>query len=323
MAKGLATVYDNLSTLLAAGVPLIRSLRTVSAGLKGRLRQVFAKATSTVEKGMPLSEAMSLHPKVFARLDIMIIHAAEESGNLAEALDMLGHWYEFSRRIRNLTLASLALPILMAHLAAVIYPVPALVWSDWDFAAYRRTALLIVLVLCYIPAALIICIIRFTPQTGAMRRIVDRISLRMPLFLGRALRKLALSRYCWIFHMTSQAGMPITECSEMAANGAGNMVVADLFMACTASVKAGNSFSDGLSPKLPPEFVEPWRIGEETGRLDEISKRLAQKNGEDAEFWFKQFAVWFPRAYYGVIAAVMIVMVFKGYANLYGGLLNP
>ena len=122
--------------------------------------------------------------------------------------------------------------------------------------------------------------------------------------------------------MTCEAGMPITECSEMAANGTGNMVVADLFRACTASVKAGNPFSDGLSPKLPAEFIEPWRIGEETGRLDEISKRLAEKNGEDAEFWFKQFATWFPRFVYGVIAAVMIVMVFKGYAAIYGGLLD-
>jgi type II secretory pathway component PulF len=176
--------------------------------------------------------------------------------------------------------------------------------------------------LWYIPAALIICAIRFTPQTGVIRQIFDRVSLHIPLFLGRALRKLALSRYCWIFHMTSQAGMPITECSEMAANGAGNTVVADFFAGCTASVKAGNPFSDGLSSKLPPEFVEPWRIGEETGQLDEMSKRLAEKNGEDAEFWFRQFAVWFPRAYYAVIAAVMIVMVFKGYANLYGGLLG-
>ena len=319
MAKGLATVYDDLSTLLAAGVPLIRSLRTVSAGLRGRLQQVFLQVTGSVEKGIPLSDAMSSHPKVFARLDVMIIHAAEESGNLAEALGLLGKWYEFSRRIRNLTLSGLALPILMIHLAAVLFPVPALALGGWDFEAYFRSVLL-TLAIPYMLGAAIIGVMHLTPQTGIARRTFDSVLLHIPFFLGRALYKLAISRYCWIFHITSKAGMPITECSEMAANGAGNMAAADLFRACTASVKAGNPFSDGLSPRLPPEFVEPWRVGEETGRLDEISKRLAEKNGEAAEFWFNQFAFWFPRVVYAVIAAVMIVKVFKGYAGLYGGL---
>jgi len=322
LAKGLATAYYNLSTLLEAGVPLLRSLRTVEAGLRGPLQRAFGRLIEGVSNGNPLSDALDMNPKLFARLDVMIIRAAEASGNLAESFGLLAKWHEFSRRIRNLTLSGLALPILMAHLAAVLYPVPGLVQSDWDFTAYRHTVLLVVLVLCYIPAALIICIMCFTPQTGIIRRIFDHISLRIPFFLGRALYKLALSRYCWIFHMTSKAGMPITECSEMAANGAGNMAVADLFRASTASVKAGNPFSDGLSSKLPPEFIEPWKIGEETGELDQIAKRLADTNAEAAEFWFNEFARWFPRFYYGVIAAVMIVMVFKGYAALYGGLLD-
>jgi len=321
VVKGLATVYDNLSTLLAAGVPLIRSLRTVSAGLRGRLQQVILQVTGSVEKGAPLSDAMSLHPKVFAGLDVMIIHAAEESGNLAEALDLLGKWYKFSKRIRSLTLSGLALPILVIHLAAVLFPLPGLALGGWDFAAYGRSVLLLLLVLFYIPAMLVICVIRFTPETGIARRTLDLFSLKIP-GLGRARYKLALSRYCWIFHITSKAGMPITECAEMAIEGTGNTVVANLFRPTVASVNAGNPFSEGLSSKLPPEFIEPWRIGEETGQIDEITKRLAEKNAESAEFWFKQFAIWFPRIVYAVLCLIMIVMVFKGYANIYGGLLD-
>ncbi len=322
MVKGLATVYDNLSTLLAAGVPLIRSLRTVSSGLRGRLQQVFLEATGSVEKGTPLSDAMSLHPKVFARLDVMIIHAAEESGNLAEMLDLLGKWYKFSKRIMSLTLSGLALPILMIHLAAVLFPIQVLALGGWDFAAYGRSVLLILLVLFYIPAVLIVGVMRLTPQTGIARRTFDHVSLRIPFFLGRALHKLALSRYCWIFHITSKAGMPISECADLAIKGTDNVVVAELFRPALASVRAGNPFSEGLSSKLPPEFLEPWRIGEETGQIDEITKRLAEKNAESAEFWFKQFAIWFPRFVYAVIGLVMIIMVFKGYAALYGGLLD-
>jgi len=320
LPKGLATVYDNLSTLLDAGVPLIRSLRTVSAGLRGRLQQVFLRVTGSVEKGMPLSDAISSNPKVFARLDVMIIHAAEESGNLAEALDMLGHWYEFSRRVKRRVISGLMLPVFIIHAAAFMVPLPRLIIAGWDVEAYFRSVLL-TLAVPYILAGLIIGIMRFTPQTGIARRALEGFSLRIPL-LGRALYNLALSRYCWIFHIASKAGMPITECSEMAANGTGNMAVADLFRGCTASVKAGNPFSDGLSPKLPAEFIEPWRIGEETGRLDEISKRLAEKNGEAAEFWFNQFAAWFPRVVYGALLLIMAFVVIYRCMALYGGVFS-
>jgi len=320
VVKGLATVYDNLSTLLAAGVPLIRSLRTVSAGLRGRLQQIFLKVTGSVEKGMPLSDAMGTHPKVFAPLDVMIIHTAEESGNLAEALDMLGHWYEFSRRVKRRVLSGLMLPLFIIHLAAFLPPLPRLILAGWDVEAYFRSVLL-TLAIPYIVVALIICVMRFTPQTGIARRMLEGFSLKIPL-LGKALYNLALSRYCRIFHMTSKAGMPITECADLAVKSTGNVVVAELFRPCSASVKAGNPFSDGLSSNLPLEFIEPWRIGEETGQLDEISKRLAEKNGEAAEFWFKQFAVWFPRVVYGLLLLAMAVIVIRRFISLYGSALS-
>ena len=320
MVKGLGTVYDNLSTLLAAGVPLIRSLRTVSAGLRGRLQQTFLQVVESIQKGMPLSDAMGAHPKVFAQLDIMIIHAAEESGNLAESLDLLGQWYQFSKRIKGRTLSGLALPIVVIHAAAFMIPMPRLLLGGWDVGVYFHSALSI-LAIPYILAALIIGVICLTPQTGLARRTLDRFSLIIP-GLGRARYKLALSRYCWIFHITCKAGMPVTECADLAVKGTGNTVVAELFRPAVASVKAGNPFSEGLSSKLPLDFLEPWRVGEETGRIDEMSKRLAENNAETAEFWFKQFATWFPRFVYFVILIIMAVMVVMGYANLYGGMLN-
>jgi len=321
VVKGLATVYDNLSTLLAAGVPLIRSLRTVSAGLRGRLQKAFVKVTETIQKGMPLTDAMAMHPKVFAQLDIMITHAAEQSGTLAESFDRLGQWYKFLKRIRGIILSGLVLPFLLIHLAAVLFPIVDLALGGWDFAAYRRSVLILLLVLCYIPATLVICVMRFTPETGLARRMLDRFTLIIPT-LGRAHYKLALSRYSWIFHITSKSGIPVTECAEMAIKGTGNTVVANLFTHAVESAKAGNPLSEGLSSKLPPEFIEPWRVGEETGQIDDITQRLAENNAEGAEFWFKQFATWFPRVLYAVIMVVMVIMVFKAYAQVYGSLLN-
>lgn len=309
MAKGLATAYYNLSTLLEAGVPLLRSLRTVEAGLRGPLQRAFGRLIEAVSNGNPPSDALDMNPKLFARLDVMIIRAAEASGNLAESFGLLAKWHEFSQRIKRRILSGLALPFLLIHITALVAPLPAFVLGGFDVKSYILSALLIVSVF-YIPAVIIIAIMRVTPETGIARRALDHVSLWIPV-LGRALYKLALSRYCRIFHMTSKAGMPIAECSEMAANGAGNMAVADLFRASTASVKAGNPFSEGLSSRLPPEFIEAWKIGEETGELDQIAKRLADTNAEAAEFWFNEFGRWFPRFVYLFVCGVMIYRIFR------------
>jgi type II secretory pathway component PulF len=318
LAKGLATAYYNLSTLLEAGVPLLRSLRTVEAGLRGPLQRAFGRLIEGVSNGNPLSDAVDTNPKLFARLDVMIIRAAEASGNLAESFGLLAKWHEFSQRIKRRILSGLALPFLLIHVTAIVAPLPAFVLGGCDVKSYILSALLIVSVF-YIPAAIIIAIMRLTPETGIARRVLDHLSLWIPV-LGRALYKLALSRYCRVFYMLCKAGVPITQCAEMATSGAGNAVVADLFRPAAASVESGNPFSEGLSSKLPPEFVEPWKIGEETGELDEIAKRLADTNAEAAEFWFNEFGRWFPRFVYVLVCGVMIYQIFKLLPAAMGGI---
>ena len=318
--KHLARAYYNLSTLLEAGVPVTRSLKVVTAGLRAPLQKAFDSVSDSVSKGNPLSEGLKMSPRVFAPLDVMMINAAEESGNLSEALALLAKWYEFTRRMKWLIIGGLALPFLLIHCAAVLGPFPTLALGGWDIERYVRSVLFI-LALFYVPALTIIFIMRFTPYKGIARRALDQVSLKIPV-LGKALYKLALSQYCWVLHMTSKAGMPVTRCAEMAVEGTGNAAVADLFRPAVDSVRAGNPFSEGLSPKLPLEFVEPWKVAEETGGLDDISKRMAENNGESAEFWFKQFAVWFPRVVYFIIMLIMIYMVFRGWGIIYGSMLS-
>lgn len=308
VAKNLAVAYYNLSTMLDAGVPVVRSLNTITSGLKGPLRRTFGQLTETVSKGNPISEAMALSPKIFVPLDIMIVQAAETSGNLAESLGLLSKWHEFSRRIKKKILSGLALPILLIHLTAIIAPFPSLALGGWQVSGFILSALRI-LSLFYIPAAIIFAIMRFTPQAGSLRRGLNHVTLKIPA-LGRATYKLALSRYCWVFHMLCKAGVNINDCAEMAVAGTGNAVVAELFRPAAAVAKAGNPLSEGLSSKLPREFIELWRIGEETGNLDDVTKRLANNNAEAAEFWFREFGRWLPRVVYGLVCLVMIYYIF-------------
>jgi type IV pilus assembly protein PilC len=172
--------------------------------------------------------------------------------------------------------------------------------------------------LFWVPAGIIFLIIRTTPATGQARRVLDNIVLRIPI-LGSAVHKLAIGRFCWAFHMLSKAGVPYSESVDMALSVTGNAVIADRFAPAAKSVKAGELMSAGLSKELPLDLVEMWKTGEETGMLDSISRKLAENYSEQAEFWFAEFARWFPRFVYFLICLMLIRMILTLAGSIRGG----
>ena len=309
MSGKLAIAYNNLSTMLDAGVPVQRSLNTLIPGLKPRLQKAFLALADGVAQGNPLAETMILHPKVFDPVDIMIVEVGEKSGNLPDLIALLSKWHEISARMLKRMISGLLLPVFILTIAAFVFPLPAFVLGELSLTSYLLKVAGI-LMLFWIPAGLIILIVRTTPKTGSVRRVMDNVVLHIPV-LGSASHKLAIGRFCWAFHMLCKAGVPYSESVDMAISVTGNLVVADLFRPAAESVKAGELMSEGLSPKLPFELVEMWKTGEETGRLDDVTKRLANNYSEQAEFWFAEFTRWFPRFVYCLICIVLIIMIFQ------------
>jgi type II secretory pathway component PulF len=315
VATGIALAYYNLATMLDAGVPTQRSLNVVASGLEDRLQRAFMELAEAVAKGNTLAETMTGSPAVFGPLDVMIVRAAEKSGSLPESLSLLSKWYEFSARIRKRIFSGLLLPIFLIHLTAIFAPLPGFLlggWNIWDYL----TEVAIILSLFYVPTVAVV-IVRMMPRTSPLQGLLDQLMLKIPV-LSPAVFRLALSRYCWVFHMLTKAGLPITDCAEMAAASTGNVVVAELFRPGTASARAGNPVSAGFSAQLPVELVSIWRIGEETGELDNVTKRLAESNGQAAEFLFGEVAQWFPRLIYVLVSILIIAYIFRNLAIIMG-----
>ena len=314
MSSDLAIAYHNLSNMLEAGVPVQRSLNTVTPGLKPRLKKAFVALADGVAQGNPMSEAMVLHPKVFDPVDIMLFEVGETSGNLPDLIGLLSKWHEISARMLRKMISGLLLPVMVLTIAAFVFPLPNYVLGGWDLREYLLKALSILL-LFWIPAVIIVVIIRTTPRTGPARRVLDSIVLRIPV-LGKAVYRLSIGRFCWAFHMLCMAGVPYSESVDMALSVTGNQVVADMFRPAAKSVKAGELMSEGFSKKLPFDVVELWKTGEETGRLDDMSRRLADNYSEQAEFWFAEFSRWFPRFVYFLICLMLIKMIFTLAGNI-------
>ena len=314
MPNTLAMAYHNLSVMLDAGVPILRSLNTVGSNLEPRTRNAFLKLADGVSNGNPLAETMSQDPRLFNPVDVMLVRAAETSGSLSEVIGLLAKWHELSGRLRRKMLSGMALPALLIAILAFVAPFPGFVLGGWEVRPFLFAAVRILL-LFWVPAGLIFLIVRMTPATGPARRLLDRVVLRIPI-LGRAMYKLAVSRYCWVFHMLCKAGVPAMESADMAVSATGNAAVADLFRPAVESIRAGGLVCEGFSSKLPADFRDIWRVGEESGTLDDATKRLADNNTEAAEFWFDEFARWFPRLVYFLVCLVMVYYIFKNFVSI-------
>jgi type IV pilus assembly protein PilC len=316
----LAQSYYDLATLLDAGVPIMRSIDILIQGRQGRLKRTFTAMRESLSQGASLSEAVDRHRNVFPEMDRMLIQAAETSGVLGDAFKMLSQWHEFVGRLTRRIASGLLYPVFCLHAAAFLVPALPLILGKIGFGGFLLRVMQI-LAFLYVPMLLVLAVSHFRPRTSSLRHFFDRLVLSIPVF-GPAVYHLAVSRYAKAFVMLYQAGVPITECTQRAQLVTGNAIVADLFAGATASVREGGLASDGLSSRLPAEYRDMWRIGEEAGELDKMADKVAQMAADRADLYFTAFASGFPKVVYFAVMAFMAIMVLYGYSQIYGGLLQ-
>jgi len=316
----LAQAYYDLAVLLDAGVPILRSLDIVIQGRQGRLKQVFSRIRESLSKGSSLAESMSQHRHVFPDMDRMLVEAAETSGSLNESFKMLSQWHEFTHRITRRIQVGLIYPMLILHIGALVYGMPKLVMGRLTTSGYFLQTLQILL-LFYIPAAVIVLIMQLQDKAPGLRAFLDFLVLKIPI-LGSAIYQLSICRYARAFSMLYKAGVPMAETTERATRATGNAVVAARFRGGVASVRQGGTAWEGFSRSLPNEYLQLWQIGEESGELDKTVDKIAEISADRADVRFNLFAFWFPVIVYAIIGLFLVKMIFTLFAEAYAPVLS-
>jgi len=309
VSSKLAIIYHDLAVLLDAGLPIIKSLDTVSEGLQGHLRNIFSSLSKSVSQGNTFADSMAKYPKVFARLDVMLVKSAELSGELPNCFKMLSNWYEFSNRIKGIIISGLILPILIFHIMVFIVPLPSMVLGKISTTEYMMQ-IAKVLGFLYLLIGITLAVYHSVPNNGLFRRLLDVLILRIPI-LGQAVRQLSICRYCRGFNMLYKAGVPIKDCAAQATELTGNLIIADIFQGGAASIAAGNMAYKGFSNRLPLDYLNIWQTGEQIGELDKMVDKIAEIAGDRAELLFTEFAKWLPRLVYALVCIVMIIQIFR------------
>ena len=318
MADKRSAIYHNMYTMLEAGLDILRIFKTVNQGLQGSYKRSWEKLEQSVVAGAGIAEAMKQQDGAFEKFDILMIAAAERSGKLPKALELLSKWYGFRNKIVNTIRSGLIFPLLILHMAVPVGALPVVLIEGKGLNAFLGQVLFI-LAIFYLPAICVLVILYLGKKIPILRYGLDYAVLWVPA-LGKAIFNLSLTRYCRSFNMLSSAGLGAIETAETACELTGNAVVKRLLQGGVDATRAGGNTSEGfIAEQLPSEFMDLWHVGEESGTIDDVTANLADITAEKAEFWFETFANWFPKVIYACVCIMMIIQIFKGYGKIYGG----
>lgn len=290
-----------LATLIKAGMPLLRTLRTISDQLDpGLLRGAFSTVASDVEAGVKFSEALSRHPRHFPPFYVNMIRAGEVGGMLDEILKRLAELLDNQQRLRDRVRSALMYPafVMLAAVAilvilmAFVVPTFLSLFSELGSALPLPTRILVIVSQTarrgWWLLVLLIGLGGFLTQAALNsppgRAMYDRLTLHLPVF-GSLIHRVLLARFARTLGTLLSSGVPILGALETVRATVTNAVLDEALQDVERSLKTGESLARPmeLSGAFPPLVTRMVALGEETGQLDQMLVQLADSYEEEVE----------------------------------------
>jgi type IV pilus assembly protein PilC len=292
-SKALSQFTSQLSTLVNAGLPLVRCLRVLEGQLAaGPFRDVVTAVGEDVEGGATLSEALSKYPQVFDRLYVNMVRAGEAGGVLGTILERLAEFSRKNETIKSQIKSALTYPLLVLAFAGAIllfvmlFIVPKFqgIFDSFNTEMPAPTQALIsisdsMLVYWYVYLAVPIVLYlvwRMLMRGEAFAWRVDAWKLRIPV-AGDLQRKTIVARFSRTLGTLLQSGVPILEALTIVKASIPNRVLEDAVADVHDSIREGETIARplGESGVFDDLVVNMIDVGEETGQLDTMLLRIA------------------------------------------------
>lgn len=293
-AKDKILFSRQLATLINAGLPLVQSLRSVSAQTPSKpFKVVINQIVNDVEGGTAFSVALSRHPAVFNQVFINLIAAGEASGTLDAALERLASQQEKDAEVLSKVRGAMIYPVivLLVMVAVVgfmivkVLPQVEVLYEGLPGAnlpiltrvllAISRFTIRFWWVILLVLGFSTFFTTRWARTLGG-KRVIDRLKMRVwpigPLFM-----KLYMARFARTGTTLVASGVPLIQMLEITGKAISNVHIEESLQRATEKVKGGKALSDSL--KGDPNFLElvpdMLKIGEQSGAIEDMLAKTA------------------------------------------------
>ncbi len=263
-AGDLTAFTAELSTLLAAGLPLDRSLNILAEIEEHRgMRETVRSLLRAIREGASFSEALQRHPEMFSRLYVNMVRAGEAGGVLDVILEKLNEYLESAKELRDHVVSALIYPAILVVTGGVsivllltfVLPRFSAIFSEIGTALPVSTKILMAIsgalqsygwffLAILVATALLV---RQYLATEKGRLGWDALMLRLA---GDVVRKLETARFCRTLGTLLAGGVPLLQALGNARDVIGNRVVAGKIDAVTRGAKEGRGIADPLAGRV-------------------------------------------------------------------------
>src|SRR2546422_989783 len=293
--RDLLALTQQLATLFEAGLPLDRALAILQElAPSAKVGEIITDLLRSVRGGSSLSDALAKHhPRPFSRLYINMVRAGEKGGVLEVALRRLAEFLESRAAFTEAIVSALAYPLVITAVggAAVVFlltfviPRFATIFSDLKQAIPLPTQILMAVSSTlreywWVGAIVIFAGIfawRVWTRSPEGRLQWDRTLLGMP-HVGSLVMKIEAAPFARTLGTMLKSGVPVPGALAVVGDMMSNQVVGRAVDRLGETVKRGGTLASGLAEhaNFPPLAVHMVRVGEETGRLEEMLLKTAE-----------------------------------------------
>ena len=289
-----ATLTRELTTLLAAGLPLDRALgMLLQLRIDPRVDRLLQRVRERVKEGRSLAEALEPEGGAFDRFYINMVRAGEMGGDLAGALARLSDGLQRAEALRDTLRSALLYPAILVGVTVISlfvllgYVVPrfAALFDDADALLPLATRVVIAIAdglanwwwVLLLSIVALVMMLRQWLQHPPARATWDRLLLRLPLFGGLIIRA-EVSRLALTLGTLLRNGVPLLQALSIAGGILHNQALAGAIARVGGELKEGRGLAAPLQDTglFPALLVQLITVGEETGQMAAMLERIAE-----------------------------------------------
>ncbi len=300
----LVMMTRQLSAMVGAGVPLVRSLTSLADHSESpRLKQILTGVIKDVEAGATLGDALAKYPDTFNDVYVNMVRAGETAGILDEILKRLAMQQEKSTTIRKKVKSAMAYPTVLlsitvlAFFGLMLFVIPQIgkIVTDLGGPDAKLPGLTLFMlgvshmftsfwyIIFPVIGGAVYAVLRYIKTPKGKERFHILI-LKVPGIRG-IVKKVAIAHFARTFSALMGAGVAVLECLRVTSRSVGNMVYEKALMDAATEVKNGKPLSLVISqnPLFPAIVAQMLSVGEETGQTDTVLVKVADFYEEEVD----------------------------------------
>ena len=299
--KELVLISRQLSSLLSAGITIIRSLDMLYQQVETkRSKKCVGEIYEAIQSGKTLSDAFKDQREVLPSIMISMITAGEESGRLDEIMSRLADHFMKESRLKNKISSAMIYPKILFFLTVSItvglmtFLVPGIADTISDLGGELPGLTKAVMAISnsmvhfWYVYLIVIGLIVYGFQTwkrsekGSMQW--AKLLLTLPV-VGKATKMTAAARFCRTVATLLKSGISVLTSIEITAASLDNKILEKKLNEARLEIRKGTSLSKSIKgiTEFPPMIYAMTAIGEESGTLDSILEKAADFFEDEAD----------------------------------------